>query len=119
MTNLQEQVETLNEDVLENVAISDNLVTGSIDLEKNKILCLSIPFNGGWTAYANGRPVELLQVNTMYSGIILETGHYDIELRYFTPGFKIGLIGSAFGVILFIVIIIYLSVTYKRKLSVK
>jgi uncharacterized membrane protein YfhO len=115
MADILEQVEALKEDVLENVSISNNLITGNIDLDQSKILCLSIPFNGGWKAYANGKLVELLRVNTMYSGIILEPGHYDIELKYFTPGLKIGLLCSALGVMIFVGIIFFFKVIKNRK----
>jgi uncharacterized membrane protein YfhO len=105
---LSEQVNELKEDILNNVVISDNLVIGNISLDKTKILCLAIPYNGGWTAYVNGKPAELLRVNTMYSGLILESGKYDIELKYFTPGLKSGLICFATGILILVVIEIIL-----------
>jgi uncharacterized membrane protein YfhO len=113
LNNMHEKVKALKENVLENVVTSNNLITGNIKLDKTKILCLAIPYNGGWTAYVNGKPAELLRVNTIYSGLLLEPGDYTIELKYFTPGLKTGLICSLIGVILFAGTIIFRL--YRRK----
>jgi uncharacterized membrane protein YfhO len=112
---LSGQVSALKEDVLEDVVISDNLVTGNIKLEQSKLLCMSIPYGEGWTAYVNGEPAELLRVNTMYSGLLLEPGTYEIELHYFTPGLKIGIIFSIAGILALICIVVYFQLIRPRK----
>lgn len=97
MEYYQQYVEKLKENTLENIEIGTNKVTGTISLEKDKLLCLTIPYNKGWEAYVDGQKVDLYRVNTMYMGIPLEAGEHQIELRYVTPGLKVGLILSTVG----------------------
>jgi len=108
---LSSQTALLKQDILENVRFSDNKITGQISLNKSKILSLSVPYNKGWTAYVNGKKTELIRVNTMFSGLILDAGVYDIELRYFTPGLKIGFVCFFIGLLLFLLIFIYMKVS--------
>lgn len=79
------QVARLAERPLRDVSFAPNRVTGSIDLDAPRILCLSLPYSQGWSATDNGRPVELHEADGMYTGIVLTTGSHDIELTYRTP----------------------------------
>ena len=98
------QVASLKESVLENEIIKDNYVYGTINLKENKILCLTIPNNNGWTAYVDGEKADILKGNKMYIALSLEPGKHIIELYYITPGLKIGAIFTGIGFILFIFI---------------
>ena len=62
----------------------------------------------------DGKKAEILRTNTMYSGIVLNKGKHVVELRYFTPGLKAGLLCTLMGVVFLAVIIIY----HKKKKSV-
>lgn len=108
------QVEALKADHLENTEFTANKITGNIDLDSSKLLCLTIPYSKGWTAYVDGKKTEILRTNTMYSGILLDKGNHLVELKYFTPGLQAGLLCSLLGVISFAGIIIY----NKKKKSV-
>ena len=94
MDGYKEYTSNLSRDVLENVCIGKNCVSGKINLEKTKILCLSIPYSKGWTAYVDGQETDLMVANTWCIGLALDEGEHDIELRYETPGLKIGMISS-------------------------
>ena len=89
--SLAERLEALQEDVLENVSFGTNSVSGTISLEEDKLLCVSLPYSQGWTAYVDGEPSEILQANTMYMALALEAGEHTIEFKYETPGLKQGL----------------------------
>lgn len=106
MENYEAEVTALQEDVLENVDLhndnrsySTSRVTGQIDLEEEKLLCLSIPYSAGWRAYVDGKEQTLLQANGMYMALELEAGSHTIELVYETPGLKAGLVISCLGVV--------------------
>jgi len=96
-TPLAQQADARKTDTLENVAFSANQISGSIQLDESKLLCLSMPYNGGWTATVDGQPAQVLRVNTMYTGLLLPPGEHSIQLRYVTPGLKTGLAASAAG----------------------
>ena len=94
---------------LENVQIHQNKssfistgVTGEITVSGSKLLCLTIPYSDGWKAYVDGSPAVLENVNLMFSGLWLSSGHHTIELHYETPGLLYGLCLSAAGLLLLI-----------------
>ena len=110
-TNYDEQVNKLKENVLENVDLhqvgnSTERVSGKITLDKAKILCLTIPYSTGWTAYVDGNKTKIYQANSMYIGLPLEAGTHEIELVYKTPGAQAGTgiteVGVALCIMLFV-----------------
>lgn len=106
MDNYVTQIEALKEDVLENEEIGINYVKGMINLNSDKILCLTIPYDKGWTAYVDGVETELLQANVMYMALPLSEGEHKIELRYQTCGLKEGAILSVCGVAFFAIVVV-------------
>ncbi len=114
MSNYLSYTQKLSEDVLENLKLEDNKVSGNISLKEDKILCLSIPYSAGWTCYVNGKETEILQANTWCMALPLTAGEYDINLVYSTPGLKIGAIVTSVGIILTIIICIFYVKRKKR-----
>lgn len=101
MDGYEEKIAERTKNTLQNINIDYNIVTGNITLTESKLLCLSMPYADGWTAYVNGEKAELLKVNGMYCGLMLEPGEHEIELRYQTPGLKYGIVISFISVALF------------------
>lgn len=104
MDKFDGQVKALREDTLENLNMNrdskthvTDLITGDISLDVPKILCLSIPYSDGWTAYVDGKKQELLQANTMFMALSLESGEHSIRLEYHTPGKKVGIALGVLG----------------------
>lgn len=106
MDKYETYISRLTEDVLENVDISSNTITGSISVDKEKLLVLSIPYQKGWTAYIDGQKTEIQKANLMYSGLYLEPGNHDIRLEFERPGIKMSLCISALGIVIFIIALI-------------
>lgn len=106
MENMEEYVAALKEDVLENVEMGRNLVKGTISLEEEKLLALTIPYTNGWTAYVDGEQVDLVKVNDMYMGLVLQPGEHIIELHYQMPGLALGLLVTSMGFVIFIIALI-------------
>lgn len=107
MDKYPEQIEDLKEDIMENIKLSINKITGNVDLKEDKFLCLSIPYSEGWSAKVNGQKIDLLKANIMYMAIPLKAGNNEIELNYVTPGIRLGLIISSISWIIFILNLIY------------
>ena len=107
MEHYKEQVVKLREDVLKHETFGTNTIRGTIDLKQDKILCLTVPYDKGWTAYVDGEKATLLQANTMYMALPLSAGNHTLELRYETYGLKVGILISLIGVACFTVICIY------------
>lgn len=102
----EESVANLKENVLSDVTIKDNEITGNIELEQKKLLCLTIPYSEGWKVYVDGKERTLEQVNYMYSGVFLEKGNHEIQLKYCTPGIKVGMAVSGFGIVALLIIML-------------
>lgn len=102
MGKFGEQIETLREEPLENIKTNWRGLTGTISLSKDKILCVSVPYSEGWTAYVDGEKSDILQVNTAFMGIELTAGEHKIEFRYWTPGLTLGIVLSIVGLILLV-----------------
>ena len=100
MDKYPEQIENLREEPLENIKMDINQITGTVNLSKNKILCLSIPYSKGWSAKVDGEPVEILRGNYMFMAIPLEAGYHEIEFNYFTPGLRMGFVCTGVSVLI-------------------
>lgn len=111
MEKYSQRVEALREEPLENIVWETNKVSGTVDLSKNKILCMSIPYSKGWTAKVDGQKVEIMKGNYMFMALSLTAGHHDIEFTYCTPGLKVGIAASLFSA----GVVIYLGYQEKRK----
>ena len=114
MTNLSKYCDALREDVLENEKAEGNHVSGTITLDQDKYLVLSIPYQKGWTAYVDGEKTELLRANYMYMALPLTAGEHEISLEFEIPGVKYALIvmAAAFGLF---AVLLFVRIVRKRK----
>jgi len=99
MAGFPSRIEKLKDSPLGDVEITNNKVTGKVSSATGGVFFLSIPYSEGWSATVDGKPAELLRVNTAFSGLRLPAGEHDIVLRYFTPGLKLGLLIAAAAVL--------------------
>ncbi len=95
-----ENVKKLGQEVLENVIVDMDKVSGTIDVSTDKLLVLSIPYSKGWKAYVDGEKVDILNANIMHMALNLTEGRHEIELKYSTPYMKTGAVISVLGFVL-------------------
>ncbi len=79
-----------------------NGFTATISLPRDNLVFFSIPYDEGWTATVDGQPVAIEKVNVGFMAVPV-TGDeqtHTIRFTYHTPGLKIGLITSVFGLLL-------------------
>lgn len=112
LVNYENQVRILSQDMLENIELhknpisyATNKVTGTIDMEDDGIMCLTIPYSKGWRAYVDGKKTELTKANTMFMALKLDKGSHDIRLEHHTPGLLSGFILSILGLVLLVILI--------------
>ena len=127
MQDFAAQAEALRKTSLANLDLHEmgssyatDRITGQISLDSPRILCLQMPRTPGWTAYVDGVRAELLQADTMFSAILLPKGKHDLELRYQTPGLRLGA-ALSLGTLLVILIfgVIYTIVSLILRLGDK
>ena len=107
MSEYVSQIEARKESVLEDVNMTVNQIEGSISLDQDKILCLSLPYTKGWTAYVDGKKQEIKKANLMYMALDLTKGDHQITWIYHTPYLRIGACISAGGILILVLMIWY------------
>jgi uncharacterized membrane protein YfhO len=91
---------------------SQNHISGTVNIDKPKLLFFSIPYDKGWKIIVDGKPQLLSRVNIGFMGIVLDSGQHSIELK-FRPRFQtISLFTTLFG--LFLLFLIKYSRSIKK-----
>ena len=83
-----------NTDELEIIKNTGNYIKGKIDVKKDSTLMLTIPYEKGWTIYVDNKKVNYYEVLNTFIGIDINKGRHTVELKYETPGLKLGIIIS-------------------------
>lgn len=98
----QTMTNELRKDTLSDLKVTDNQVSGQINIQKSKVLFLSIPYDKGWIAEVNGSKKAIIKIDIGLSGIILEKGLNKINLVYETPFLKTGIWVSILTLLVYI-----------------
>ena len=77
-----ERAEKLRNEQLENIVFDTNTISGTVDVTSNKVLCLTVPYEKGWTAYVDGAKADILKANYAFMGLNLTEGHHEIRFVY-------------------------------------
>lgn len=102
MEQYKENMKQLSEHSLKNLSVKQDELTGSISLDRQKLMVFSIPCRRGWSAYVDGKKQELLSANGMYMALSVPEGNHSIRLQYQTPYQKTGILFSVIGALLFL-----------------
>ncbi len=97
-------IETLKQHPLEIESFSEDHIKGTITAEKDGIMFTSITNEPGWTVLVDGKETEITELYDALIGVKLSAGTHTIEMKYFPPGLKIGLILSALGICVVVII---------------
>lgn len=109
-------VSKLKEDTFKISEFENSRISGSIELNKTKMLFFTIPYDEGWTAVINGEKTELERVNTGFTGIVLPAGKHQIILEYHPPFSQAAQAVSYISALLFwLYLAYYLFRKYKKK----
>ena len=111
-----ENAEKLRKESLKNVVLGTNRLSGTIDVTGNKVLCVTVPYENGWTAYVDGQKTEILRANYAFMGLNLSEGHHEIVLEYHVPYLAEGVIVSLVSMCITVIILV---VTKRKKLQKK
>ena len=115
MDHYAEQIEALRAEPLENVETNWRGLTGTVSVSKDKMLCLAVPYDSGWTAYVDGEKVPIYQANTAWMAVELSAGDHYVEFKYWTPGLTAGIAMSAAGVCFLVCYVFIVKKKEKRE----
>lgn len=68
--------------------------------KEGEYLVTSIPYEAGFSAFINGKEVNVEKLNTAFVGVALQEGENNIEIVYHAPWYKPGLVLSCIGLLL-------------------
>lgn len=95
----------LDIDTLKISYFSEQKIIANINIEKEKLLLLTIPFDKGWNATVDNKNHKIVKVDNGLSAIILPKGKHTIILNYFPAFMKIGIFISLFSIILLVILV--------------
>ena len=81
--------------------INSERIIGSINVSDSGYFILSIPYDKGFNIKVNGKLVDYSEINGLI-GFYLDSGFYDINIVYESPGLLLGECFSGLGTIFFI-----------------
>ena len=79
----------------------------TVNAAEDCALFTTIPIEEGWSAYIDGEPVALK--STLNSSLLcfeVPAGSHDIELSFFPAGLKVGLVFTASGALLLVIMLL-------------
>ena len=93
------------------VSTSKNKVFATYDVQQDTSIFFTIPYDKGWSAYQDGKKIEIKQAQTGFMKVDVPKGKGTITLSFIPNGFVIGAICSFTSLLLFGIY------NYKRKSS--
>ncbi|MDE6626272.1 MAG: YfhO family protein [Lachnospiraceae bacterium] len=80
---------------------SSRKIEGTVLAKEDGVFMTSIPYDEGWTMYANGQKVRTQPILTGFLGAELPAGEYDIKMVYRCPGLLEGCLITLMGILSF------------------
>lgn len=93
---------TISSNKFELISKSDTSVKGKINMEEDGRMIFSIANEAGWKMYVDGEEVKITNFSDTFISANLKKGEHEIELRYFTPGLKVGALISGSCILIFV-----------------
>lgn len=111
MNSYVQNVQKLQKSEMKDLRVTNKEIKGNVSLLKPSIIQIATSYTTGWKAYVDGKSVDTINVNTAFIGIPVSEGEHEITLKYEVPYLKIGIMGTAIGIVLFVL----LAIVEKRK----
>lgn len=92
-----------------------NGFTSNINSNNETLAIYQIPYDEGFTAKINGKPVDIEKVNNGFIGVKINKGTNFIEFKYMTPGLKEGLLISLVALLLTTIYLYNVNIKNWRK----
>lgn len=90
MEEFDDQVASLAKYAPTDLDYEGNVITGTLSVPDERYLYFSVPYSKGWTAYVDGRAVDIEQMNIAFMGVKVSAGEHSFELRFETPYLRVG-----------------------------
>ena len=86
-------------------------------MKNDELLFLSIPYDEGWSFRVDGKPAECEKIAKGFMALRIGKGQHEIEMKYFPPGLKLGILISVLALIIFALAFTPLGRPIQRKVA--
>ena len=112
-----EGYDILNASTLTLTQFATNRLSGTITCNRDGLLYTSVPQDGNWVAYVDGKQADIVLVGDCMVGLMLTEGQHTIQLRYVNKAFRTGALISAGCALVFAAIAIGDDLRRKKKMG--
>lgn len=112
--NLREDVARLRAGCAKDFTLTQTGFKSHITLKKQNLVFYSVPYDAGWSATVNGKPVTVERVNSGFVAVLAPAGENEIVFHYTTPGLYVGIYVSAAALLLLILYLVILGMIRRR-----
>ena len=82
--------------------------TAQAELPRENLVFFSVPYDSGWSASVNGKPVDIVKANGGFMAVPASEGESRIVFTYHTKGLISGLMISGFSLLLLFAYLLYI-----------
>ena len=93
-TEFQKAYDKLSAETMDITAFSNTRVDGTVTSKTGGLLYTSIPQNGNWKVYVDGKETDVTLIAEGMTGVMLEAGTHEISFRYQNSAFIWGIVVS-------------------------
>ncbi len=104
--------EMLSESTLELTYFSNTRVEGTVNCAQDGVLYTSIPQDGNWSAYVDGKPADIVLIGDAMCGLVLTEGTHKITFSYQNKAFSLG---WKISLLCLVVFVITVTLLYRPK----
>ena len=91
--------------------------SAEVQRDKKSLVFFSVPYDSGWSATVDGKPVQIEKVNVGFMAVPVEAGRSVIRFNYRTPGLDAGINITLVSLIVFLIYFIVCSIYTARRPS--
>ncbi len=107
-------IDTLGRDQLNVTEYSSGYLKGHIDVTRDGLMFMSVPYSEGWSARVDGTDIEITPIGDSFIGIKLGKGGHDVEISYMPAGLKAGIVISGVTVVIMAAVIAVTELMRRR-----
>lgn len=89
--------------------VDNNGFTARVERDKKSLVFFSVPYDKGWSATVNGKPVTVEKVNVGFMAVAVDEGESEIRFRYQNSGLVLGIVITMVSIFVFVV---YMMISY-------
>ncbi len=106
---------SLSDEGLNIETYDDTTIKGTINAKEGGTMLTSIVYDRGWTAYVDGKKVEIGSFNDAFLTVDIPAGSHEIELKYTPDGFILGAFLSIASVVIIIALVVAENILKRKK----